>query len=268
MTILHDRIDCVARVGPGARGPLRHEATVRVGQRAMRGVAPLLSTEVHGAIPAVRGPVWLGPILRPQPALVLLWGQRHLDRDEALVAGFGPDQRAVRAHVPAHQPFGYRALDRLVEQPLEDSRLVEAAAPILTEGRGIPRLLVEVQPREPAQGHIALQLRHQLPVAGHPQQVAAHEGEEQLLRWNRRPPQKRVEIPTRAADSPVVDERADLPQRMVGGDERLQLDVVEERPLRIRLSHHRWAPPLLHTTPTRGRRIQENPLELPLSAAC
>jgi two-component system KDP operon response regulator KdpE len=41
------------------------------------------------------------------------------------------------------------------------------------------RLLIEVEPDEPAQGHVALELHHELPVAGDAEQIAADEGEEQ-----------------------------------------------------------------------------------------
>jgi hypothetical protein len=37
------------------------------------------------------------------------------------------------------------------------------------------------QPDEPAQGHVARQLHYQLAITGHPEQVAADEGQEQLL---------------------------------------------------------------------------------------
>jgi hypothetical protein len=63
--------------------------------------------------------------------------------------------------------------------------------------------------------------------------------------------------------------RRSCPQaQVIVGDEGLQRDVVEERPLRIRLSHHRWAPPLLHTTAMPPRSDEENIADLTLSAAC
>src|SRR5216110_583951 len=216
MAILNHRIDGVARVGAGAGGALRDEATVRVGQRAMGRVAPRLPTEVHGAIARILRPRGVGPILGSQPALVFLRRQGHLDRQEALVAGVGTDQGAIRADVPTHEPFGHRPRHRLVKQPLEDPRLVEAPTPILTERRGIPRLLVEVEAHKPAQGHVALQLHDELPVAGDAQEVPADQGEEQLLGRNRRPPDGRVAIATRAANGAVINKRSDRPQRLVG----------------------------------------------------
>src|SRR3989454_6737212 len=268
VAILHERIHRVAGVGAGAGRSLRDKPTIRIAYRAVRGIAPLFAAEVNGAVAGVRRSLGIRAILRPQPALVFLRGQRDFDRHETVVAGVGPDERAVGADVPTHQPLGHRPIHRRVEQSLQDAGLVEAPPAILTERRGVPRLLVEVEPHKPAQRHVALQLHHELPVAGDAQEVAADQRQEQLLGRNRRPPDGRVEITTGAADRAVRDEGANRAERMVRGHEGFQRDVVEERPLRIRRSHHRWAPPLLHTTAAPRWRVQQNHLESTLSAAC
>src|SRR5437867_4017851 len=202
VAILHERIHRVAGVGAGAGRSLRDKPTIRIGHRAVRGIAPLFAAEVDGAVAGVRRSLGIRAILRPQPALVFLRGQRDFDRHETLVAGVGPDERAVGADVPTHQPLGHRPLHCFVEPALQDAGLVEAPTSILTERRGVPRLLVEIEPHKPAQRHVALQLHHELPVAGDAQEVAADQRQEQLLRRNRRPPDGRVEITTGGADRP------------------------------------------------------------------
>src|SRR5512147_2092869 len=61
VAILHHGIDGIARIGTGARRAFGHESTVRVGDRAMGRVAPLLATEVDGAIAGVRRTVLRRP---------------------------------------------------------------------------------------------------------------------------------------------------------------------------------------------------------------
>src|SRR5262249_2452933 len=81
----------------------------------------------------------------------------------------------------------------------------------------------------------------------HSKQIAADQRQEQLLGRNRRTADGGVQVAAEPTNHAIVDERADCAQRMIVGHERFQRDVVEERPLRIALSHHRGAPPLLHT---------------------
>jgi hypothetical protein len=61
-------------------------------------------------------------------------------------------------------------------------------------------------------------------------------------------PGRRLPMLAWLADRLVVDERADAAPRMIVGDERFQREVVEEPPLRIRLSNYEWPPPLTHAT--------------------
>jgi hypothetical protein len=145
--------------------------------------------------------------------------------------------------VAAHQALGHRLLHRLVEELLQHARLIEAAAAILAEGRGVPSILVEVKAYEPAQRHVALQLHHQLALARNSQQVSAQQGQEQLLGRNRRATQIRVQRTAHPPDRPVVDQRPDPAQRMLRRHEALERELVEQSPLRIRLAHHRLVPP-------------------------
>src|SRR5262249_61738948 len=67
-----------------------------------------------------------------------------------------------------------------------------------------------------------------------------------------------AEVAAGPGDRLVVERRPDPPQRMIGRDEGLQRDVVEERSLRIRRSHHGWPPPLTHATTSRPCRREQN----------
>src|SRR5262249_3210269 len=156
MAILHERGHGVPWIGAGPGRALGNVAAVGIRQRAMRGVAPLLASEVPRPVTGIARPGWLVAIVRPQPAFVLLRRQGHLDRYEALEAGVGPDERTVRADMPAAQAFHHGLRHRLVEQSLQNPGFVKPATPILAERRRVPGLLVQVEPDEPAQGHIAL----------------------------------------------------------------------------------------------------------------
>jgi len=217
VAVLHHRIDGVAGIGAGPRGPLRDEPTVGIGPGSMRGVAPLLPSEVNHPIATIRGAVLPRRVLGAQPPLVLCGIERHLDRHEALEAGVGPHQGAVGTDVPTDQAGGHRPLDRVVEELLQEPRLVKAPAPVLAERRGVPGVLVEVQAHEPAQCHVALQLHHQLPLARDPQQITAHQGQEQLLGRDRGAPDRGVQIPAGPPNRRVLDERPNRPQGCSSG---------------------------------------------------
>src|SRR5262249_54736014 len=121
VTVLHHRVDRVAGVGAGARAALRDESAVRVSRRAMGRVAPLLATEIPRAIARILPIALVRPILRPQPALVLLGIERDLNRHEALVARVRADECAVGTDMVAHQARGHRLLGGRVEQLLQDA---------------------------------------------------------------------------------------------------------------------------------------------------
>jgi len=109
MPIFHQRVDGVARIGPGPRAPLRHVATIRIGRPTMRSVRPLLPAKVHNAIARIVGARIVGArrhgrIVRPQPTFVLTRIERHFDGHEALEAGVRPHQRPIGTHVPTHEP--------------------------------------------------------------------------------------------------------------------------------------------------------------------
>jgi len=108
-------------------------------------------------------------------------------------------------------------LHRLVEELLEHARRVEPPAPVLTEGRGIPSVLIQVEAHEPAERHVAPQLHDELAVARDPQQVPPNEGQEQLLRRDRGSVDRRVQRPADASDRLIVDQRPDPAQRCSSG---------------------------------------------------
>src|SRR5262249_18888471 len=124
----------------------------------------------------------------------------------------------------------------VVEQLLQEPRLVEAPAPVLAERRGIPQILVDIDPKDTPQRHVALQLPNQIPLARGAEQGAAHQGQEQLLGGDRRPADGRAQVSVGASDRRFLNERPNRAQEMLlwdAGFQRQQL--VEERPLRIRV---------------------------------
>ena len=113
-----------------------------------------------------------------------------------------------------------------------------------------------------------MQFHDELPFAVHAEQIAAHERQEELFGRNRRPADRRVQIAARTSDDRIVDERPDRAQRMLGGDKRLQRQLVEQPALRVALSHHRLAPPTPHHRRRESRMSQKNINRSTLSAAC
>src|SRR6266478_3409972 len=71
MTVLHHRIDGVARIRARPPRPLGDKPAVGICDRAMGGIAALLPPEIHRAIAGIRRPILRGPVLGPQPPLVL-----------------------------------------------------------------------------------------------------------------------------------------------------------------------------------------------------
>jgi len=114
----------------------------------------------------------------------------------------------------------------------------------------------------------ALQLHDQLPLAGDPEQVAAHQRQEHLLGRDRRPTDGRVQGPAGAADRRILNERPNGAQGMLLRDEGFQRELIEQRQLWIRVSHHRLAPPCSQPTVLRGEGSQKTVLPSTLSATC
>src|SRR4029450_8337981 len=126
MPVLHEGVHRVAGIGASPRTAFRHGATVRIAQRAVRGIAPSLAAKVDGAVARVGRLVGLA-VLGPQPSLVLLRIQRDFQRREALVAGVRADERAVGADMAAHEPRRHRAPHGVIEESLEQPGLIKTA---------------------------------------------------------------------------------------------------------------------------------------------
>ncbi len=71
-----------------------------------------------------------------------------------------------------------------------------------------------------------MQLHNQLPLAGDPKQVAAHQRQEYLLGRDRRPADGRVQVPAGASDRRILNGRPNGAQRMLRRNEGFQRELV------------------------------------------
>src|SRR5256712_1811199 len=258
VAILHHSVHQIAGKGPRSGRSLGDIAAVRVRDRAMGPVAPLLPPKVHRPVPGVFRLIPIVPILGAHPLLILFRVQRQLDRHEALEAGVRSHQRPVRRGMSAHQSCLQRFLHRLAEEALQHSGPIETATPVLAEGGMVPGVLIQVEPHEPSKRHIALQLHHQSAFARNPEQVAAHQCQEQLLGRNRRSADRGVEGTALPPDGLIVDQRTNPPKRVILRHERLKRQAVVKSQLWILFSDHQAAPPSWVNTGLRRNLINRN----------
>src|SRR5437867_888096 len=268
VAILHHSVHQIPGKGSCPRRSLGDIAAVRIRRRAMGPVAPFLPPEVHRTVPGVFRLITIFPVLGAHPLLILFRVQRQLDRHEALEARVCPHQRPVRRGMSAHQSRLQRLLHRLVEEALQHSGLVETATPVLAKGGMVPRVLIQIEPHEPSKRHVALQLHHQPAFARNPEQVAAHQRQEQLLGRNRRSTDRGVEGTALPPDGLFVDQRTNPPKRVILRHERLKRQAVVKSQLWILFSDHQAAPPSWMNTGLRRHLINRNDQKTPLSTAC
>lgn len=117
----------------------------------------------------------------------------------------------------------------LIKQAFEQAPLRKAPLPVLRKRGVIPRHLIQIQPDKPAEDQVARQLTHQGAFRGDAQQITAQERQKQLLRWNGGAPHLGIERFAELPNPHGVDQRPDLPYRMIGGHKLLQIDEVEHR---------------------------------------
>jgi hypothetical protein len=199
------------------------ELGLRVGRALMSGVAPLLALEIHRGI----APRRCG---RATAVLGL----------ETLVAGPGLDHRAVHAEVLiAHEALPLRQ----VQHPLEEfAGQIRAQQPIPVDAkdRTVPDRRVHLQPYEPTEHQVVVQLLDQLPFAAHREKDLQQQRSQQILGWDRRAARVRiagVELLAQALQD-AVDHRSHSTNRMILRHAILQADITEHRGLRIGLAAH------------------------------
>src|SRR5436189_5450049 len=183
----------------------------------MRLVAPLLTAKVDVPIALAAG--------RRLVAIAAIPGL------EALQAGPGFDERAVdREMLRRQQPLDLRlAQDGC--QELGCDLAFEQTVAVLREHRMIPSRIIDPETNKPAEQQIELQPLHQLTFRADRVESLQQRGTQQLLRWNRRAAQRRIQ---RGKVTAQLRQRAicyssDGSQRMLFRHPRLQIDVGKER---------------------------------------
>ena len=111
----------------------------------------------------------------------------------------------------------------------------------------VPGRIVHPDPDEPAEQKVVFQPLHQLPFRADRIERLQQHRPKQLLRRDRRPPDRRIERRevTLQRRQRLVHDRPDRPQRMIRPNPRLKIDVAEQlaRPL-VPAAHH--PPPESH----------------------
>ena len=131
----------------------------------------------------------------------------------------------------------------LIKQLFQEPALGKPPLPVLRERGVIPRVCVQIQPDKPSEDQVPGQLTHQGPFRRDAYKIATEQGQEQLLRRNRRAACLRLERFAQLPDPDDVDQRSDLPHGMIRGHKLFQIDVVQHRWLWIGCAHHRRSPP-------------------------
>src|SRR5258706_7449775 len=194
----------VSRVGElrAAVIALAVQARIRIGLRAVRLVAALLTAKVHARVAGII-------VSRPFP--------RSLNRLKALLAGPRLQQRAINSEVLlGHQASPLSFLDDLCQKFTGDIPSKEAV-PVLAERRGVPHRVVHRQPYKPPKQQVVIELLHQHALAPNRVQHLNQQGSEQLLRRYRRPAYLRIQLleqRRKLLEDPVHD-LADAPKRVV-----------------------------------------------------
>ena len=227
---------------------------LRVGARDVGLPAALLAVEVHFRVAATATPRWV----------ILVAGAVALLRRPRL------EERPVHAEVVVRQQPAAAGLRAHRKEELTRDVVRKQARPVLRERRRIERLVADVQVQEPFEQQVVLQPLAELPLAAHREQRDQQAGLEQVLRWDRRPPDGRVHRPKdrrKLTQHPVYD-RLDTADGMV-----LRHQLVwregrkDDRLLRAVAAH--GAPPIPAASPIlQSSALSRDPPPVSFSAAC
>ena len=118
---------------------------------------------------------------------------------------------------------------------------IQQALPVLRERRRVPDRLVHVQPDEPAEQQVVIQLLHQLPLTAHREEHLQQQGPQQFLRRDRGAANLRIEFGERGRQlmQHRVHHAPDHAQRMVLRDARFRGEVAKHAFLLPIVSAHR-----------------------------
>ena len=142
-------------------------------------------------------------------------------------------------HRPRGQTFVHRKQHDLVEDLLIDRALGKTTPAVLAQRRGIRNLVAQLQPKEPAVGHVHLHLPHQLPLRTHPVEIPQQQQLEQHHRVQCRTTVVfRVKMLHPIADETEIHRPIDLPQQVLRRHQRCDRYPLQLFLLQLRLLQH------------------------------
>ena len=198
---------------------------------------------------ALRPPPWAGG--SPEPSFGLT----------ALHRGPGLDQRAVDREVIARQKPLHLGLRQHRRQELGRDVALQQPVAVLREHRMIPGCVIDADSDEPAEQQVVFQPLHQKPLRADRIKRLQQHRPQQLLRRDRRPPNRRIERGKLALQrrQRLVHDRPDRSQRMIPPHPRLQVNVAEQLARSIVVAAHTPSPNLVGANESRSPVLFQQP---------
>lgn len=174
---------------------------------------------------------FVAALLVPEVALAIATRPRRITRailgTKALHRSPGVDHRAIDREVigrqqPAHPSQAHQRRQELAR----DVRFQQPVA-VLGKRRGVPDRRIDVDPDEPPEQQVVVDLLHQLPLRADREERLQQCRAQQLFRRDRRPASRRVKRGKVARQSAqhIVNQRPDRAQRMIRCNPILQPNV-------------------------------------------
>ena len=178
VAVLHQHVPAVTSAWLLCPPLLRASLRVGIGRRGMRGVACASRRESSPSDCRDRP----AAAARRRPSVLKLFRLAQASSNVPSTVKCSSDSKCCALRLrPA--PAGRTApRTSAVQQPV----------PILGEHRRVPDRVIHVQADKPAEQQVVVQLLHQHPLAANRVQHLQQQGPQQLLRRNRRPPDRRV----------------------------------------------------------------------------
>ncbi len=181
-------------------------------------------------------------ILLDRPARSLLRRPGNVRAFDPLVtAGVGLDDRGVDGEpLAADQTGRHAAADDLFEHAAQDIAVAEPAVAVDRERRVVGNAVLQPQPAEPAIGQVELDLLAQPPFRADRIAVADQQHPDHQLRIDRRTAHAAVVRDQLLTQPAQVEYRVDLAQKVIGGNNFVQIELIEQAVLPPnRITHHR-----------------------------
>ena len=216
-------------------------------------IAPPLPVEVDRGIARVLGRVALRCVHAPK----------------AFQAGPCFQLRPIHGEVFVREQPGRPGvgLDRIKERGGDIARQQPVA--ILGKRRGMPDRVIHIQPDEPPEQQVVVELFHEQPLAPHRVEHLQQQSAQQLLRWDRRTPCRGVQARESARHclQGFVRQRPNGAERMVGRHALFRRQVAEHVGGLLIVSAHDRAPFSVGSIVVR-RDQSVDPISRSFSAAC